>query len=166
MADIRRFSLVYDGEEDRLAWDMIDAEGATTRLWLTQKLSRRLALALTEIVEKRTRQSAGPAQQGAIQSFEQAAAMADFGKLPGVALQSGAVSGLVRAVHLTPTDIGVSLAFDFGEGETRKLGLGVAAVRQTLALMHRLHGAAAWPMDFWPAWVADAEAPAEAPAIN
>jgi hypothetical protein len=166
MADIRRFSLAYDGEEDRLAWDMLDATGATTRLWLTQKLCRRFATALVEILEKRAAATSERGQTGAIQSFEQAAAMADFGKVPGVALQVGSTSGLVRAVHITPTDGGLTLAFDFGEGETRKLGLSLAAIRQTLALMHKLHGAAAWPMDVWPAWVSDPAAPAEAAAIN
>ena len=166
MADVRRFSLAYDGEEDRLACDMADAAGATTRLWLTQKLCRRLVVALTEILEKRAAAKTEPGQAGAIQSFEQAAAMADFGKVPGVTLLEGSTSGLVRAVHITPTDGGLSLAFDFGEAETRKLGLSLPAIRQTLALMHKLHVAAAWPMDFWPAWVADPAAPAEAAAIN
>jgi hypothetical protein len=37
MTQIHKFSLVYDATEDRLAWDAEDIQGATTRLWLTQK---------------------------------------------------------------------------------------------------------------------------------
>src|SRR5579863_4110308 len=164
MAEISRFSLAYDGDEDRLAWDMLDAEGATTRLWLTQKLCRRFVMAVSQILEKRT--AASPHQQGALQSWEQAAAMADFGKVPGVTLQAQSAGGLVRVAHISSTESGLNLAFEFGAGESRTFGLGVPAVRQTLALMHRLYAQAGWPMDFWPAWVADLAAPAAVSAVN
>jgi hypothetical protein len=166
MADIRRFSLVYDGEEDRIAWDMLDVEGAVTRLWLTQKLCRRFALAVTEILEKRTAGGAATGHGSALQSFEQAAAMSEFGKTPGVTLTSDAKSGLVRKMQLSSTADGLGLTFEFGDGESRTFGLGVAAVRQTLAVLCKLHEAAGWPDDFWPAWVADPAAPAAPSAVN
>ena len=166
MTEIRRFSLAYDGDEDRLAWDMADADGATTRLWLTQKLSRRLVGALAEILEKRTAADAPPAQRPVLQSWEQAAAMATFGKVPGVKPEAGATSGLVKVVHITAGDAGLSLVFEFAADGRRTIGLDPPAVRQTLALMHQLYVAAGWPMDFWPSWVASPAAPADAPALN
>ncbi|HUZ14236.1 MAG TPA: hypothetical protein VMU93_15475 [Caulobacteraceae bacterium] len=166
MAEISRFSLCYDGDEDRIAWDMIDADGATMRLWLTQKLCRGLVGALGAMLEKRTAAGSAPERRAALNAFEQAAAMARFGKVAGVTPGADAPGGLVRAVHIDPSDRGLGFRFDFGEGETRTLGVDIAAVRQTLAVMRRLHAAAAWPADFWPAWIADPATAADAGALN
>lgn len=164
MAETRKFSLVYDGEEDRIAWDLEDTEGVATRLWLTQKLSRRLVGALVPILEKRT--AGGAAGGSALQAWEQAAAMAEFGKTPGVRTDAGSTAGLVRTVHVASGERGFSLTFEFGVGEARTIGLETPALRQTLAVIHRLYAAAGWPMDLWPAWIADAAASATASLAN
>jgi hypothetical protein len=164
MAETRKFSLVYDGAEDRIAWDLEDTEGATTRLWLTQKLSRGLVGALIPILEKRT---AGAASGGStLQAWEQAAAMAEFGKTPAVRTDAGSSAGLVRAVHIASGEKGFSLTFEFGADETRTVGLETPALRQTLAVIHRLYTAAGWPMDLWPAWIADPAARAAEATVN
>ena len=164
MAEIRKFSLVYDGEEDRIALDLEDVEGATTRLWLTQKLCRGLVGALAPMLEQRT--AAVPAGRQAVQAFEQAAAMAEFGKTPGVTPTAGATTGLVKAVHVTSGDKGFGLTFEFGAGEQRLVGLEPPALRQTLGVLHRLHKTAGWPMEFWPSWVEARRETTAASAIN
>ena len=164
MAETRKFSLIYDGQEDRIAWDLEDTEGATTRLWLTQKLTGGLVGALIPNLEKRA--AAAAASGAALQAWEQAAAMAEFGKTPGVRTRAGSTTGLVRTVHVASGERGFGLTFEFGAGESRTIGLETRALRQTLAVIHRLYAAAGWPMDLWPAWIADAAKPATAPALN
>ncbi|MFI4935466.1 MAG: hypothetical protein ACHP7N_12650 [Caulobacterales bacterium] len=166
MTEIRKFSLVYDATEDRLAWDTEDLEGATTRLWLTQRLCRGLVNALIPILQKAARPSVDPRHEATVQSFEQAAAMAGFGKVTAVRPQPQSVAGLVRAVNVAAGDNGVTLTFDFAAADTRVVGMDFAALRQTLAVMHRLHVAAGWPADFWPAWVSAAETPVPTDARN
>ncbi|MCF8505120.1 MAG: hypothetical protein K9G59_09420 [Caulobacter sp.] len=60
----------------------------------------------------------------------------------------------------------MTLTFDFGEGESRIVTLGVAALRQTLSVMHRLQAEAGWPLDVRPSWIADPSATAVSGAAN
>jgi hypothetical protein len=166
MTKIHKFSLVYDGNEDRLALDTEDTDGATTRLWLTQRLCRGLIGALVPLLQTSALQKVAPEHVATLQSWEQAAAMADFGKIPPVKTEAESVSGLVRAVHIQPSDDGLIMTFDFGEDEHRVLGLARPEVRQALKVMYDLQKAAAWPLDLWPDWIADPNAPASADVVN
>ncbi len=166
MSRIHKFSMVYDGDEDRLALDTEDLEGVTTRLWLTQRLCRGVVGALLPLLKTEALQRASPEHLATLQSWEQAAAMAAFGKTPPVKPGAESTIGLVRAVHIQPSDDGLVLTFDFGADEHRVVGLAPAEVRQTLTVMHGLQKAAGWPLDLWPAWISDPSAPAPADAVN
>jgi hypothetical protein len=166
MTEIHKFSLSYDPAEDRLAWDTEDRAGVTTRLWLTHRLCRGLVNALLPMLQKATAQDVPAGHETTIQSWEQAAAMAEFGKVAPVKPQPQAASGVVRAVHIRPTAEGMNLTFDFGIDEVRTIGIATPGVRQTLAVMHRLYAAAGWPADIWPAWITDTAASAPKDAVN
>lgn len=158
MTLIGRFSIVYDPNEDRLALDAATTDGGTTRLWITQRLVRGLAGALLPVLEGRAPPDEAPAptpQRTAVQSWEQAAAMADFGKVPGVQPQPETVIGLVLAAHIRPVPQGVVITFDFVPKGQRTVELSPPALRQTLAVIHQLSLAAGWPTDFWPGWITD-----------
>jgi hypothetical protein len=162
---LTRFSLSYDPAEDRLAWDAEAAGGAIIRLWLTRRLCRELVGALVPRLPKPTADVAAE-HAAAVQSWEQAAAMASFGHTPAVTYTPQAVSGLVRTVHITPTPQNVTLVFEASDGEPAAITLDAAALRQMLAILHQLHAAAEWPVDAFPAWVAS-PAPADgAAALN
>jgi len=166
MAEVHKFSLVYDTAEDRLAWDIEAVDGATARLWLTQRLSRGLTEALLKMVPAAAPPEAPPQRQAAVQSWEQAAAMAQFGKVAGVTPQPRSLTGLVRTVHIRPAGERVDLTFEFGEGEQRTLGVDPPALRQLLGVMRRLYAAASWPMDVWPAWTAEVIGAPPTDAVN
>jgi hypothetical protein len=166
MSQIQKFSLLYDAAEDRLAWDTEDAEGGTTRLWLTQRLCRGLIGALLPMLKTAAPQVDAPLQQAAVQSWEQAAAMSSFGRVPGVQPKPQTLNGLVRAVHIRPKGEHLDLTFEFGTADTREVGLSQAALRQMLSVMHRLHVAAGWPLDLWPAWIAEPAPAGAAAALN
>lgn len=159
MSDIRKFSLAYDAAEDRIAWDGEDLQGATTRLWLTQRLSRRLVGALLPMLQPPdpapSAAPPAPAREAAVQSWEQAAAMAGFGRVPGVRPRADTRVGLVHAVHLQPGPRGVRVTFESSPAGARSVDLAPAALRQMLAVTHRLYVTAEWPLDIWPAWIAD-----------
>lgn len=166
MAEINKVSLLYVVAEDRLAMDTEDLEGATTRLWLTQRLCRGLVGAIVPMLQTTAGARMPQQPQETVQSWAQAAAMQDFGRLPGVQPGPGTVNGLVRAVHITPQGDRVSLVFDFGAGESRTVSLSGPALRQTLSVMHRLHVEAGWPLDLWPGWIAEPAAQAAGGAVN
>lgn len=161
MSEIHKFSLAYDTAQDRIAWDAEAVDGAATRLWLTQRLCKAVVKALTPMIQT----SATPQHQAAVQSWEQAAAVAALGQTPAVKVSDETPSGLVGAVHLTPAGSSITVAFDFAAGQSLSIVMTPVALRQTLAVLHRLHVSAGWPTDEWPAWLA---APAAAPtdAVN
>lgn len=170
MTQIGRFSIVYDTAEDRLALDAAGADGGSTRLWITQRLCRGLVGALIPMLETAAQPPPQtgepprpPRQQAAVQSWEQAVAMADFGKVPSVRPEPRTVVGLVHTIQVRPVAQGVVLTLAFNPKGERTLELAVPALRQTLAVIHRLSVAAGWPTDIWPGWIADPGA-AAAPA--
>jgi hypothetical protein len=166
MNRIHKFSLVYDANEDRLALDTEDLEGATTRLWLTQRLCRGLIGAILPLLQTTALQKVSAEHVATMQSWEQAAAMAEFGKIPPVTPRSESTTGLIKAVHIQPSDDGLVLTFDFGANEHRVVGLAHAEVRQTLTVMYGLQKAGGWALDLWPIWITDSTAPASADAVN
>jgi hypothetical protein len=151
---LTRFSLSYDPAEDRIAWDGELAGGAVVRLWLTQRLIREFIGALAPRLP-RPAAAVSPEHESAVQSWEQAAAMASFGQTPGVSYTTEAVSGLVRTVHINPTPQNVTLLFEASDGEPAAITLDAAALRQMLAILHQLHTAAGWPVAAFPPWVSD-----------
>lgn len=159
MSQIQKFSFVYDAGEDRLACDTESADGSTSRLWLTQRFCRGLVGAVVALLEK-TAGEADSGRQVMLQSWQQAAAMGEFGRTPAVQPTPQSVTGLVQAAHLTPREKGVAISFDFGDGDSRSVGLAYPEVRQMLGALHRVHVIAGWPLDFWPAWVTDPAAAA------
>ena len=166
MSVIHRFSLAYDAHEDRMTCDTEDQAGATTRLWLTQRLCRGLLPALVPMLQKAVPQKVAPEHQAAVQSFEQAAALSAFGKLPPVQARAETVVGLVKAVHIQPGTNGLTLTFDFAVDSQRTLALTFAEVRQMLSVMHRLQVIASWPLDLWPEWITGSGEAATAAALN
>lgn len=163
MAEITKFSLVYDAPEDRIAWDLEDSEGGTTRLWLTQRFCRLMITAVLPMLSKPVAEDAPPERETTLQAWEQAAAMSDFGRTSGVRVSTATTAGLVSQVQMAPAGDGVTFTFTFGQAqETRVVSASGPAVRQTLSVLYRLHEEAGWPADLWPAWVADPAAVAGA----
>jgi hypothetical protein len=166
MTQIVRFSLAYDIEEDRLGWDTEDAAGEATRLWLTQRLSRALASAMLPLLRTSAGADAAGQHEAALQSWEQAAAMSRFGKVPSVTPQSQSDARLVRSLQIQPTAEGMVIGIDTGEAEPRSLSLADPEVRQMLEVMRRLYVTAGWPLDIWPAWMAEPAGDEAAAAVN
>jgi hypothetical protein len=166
MAEIHKFSLSYDAAEDRLAWDAEDREGGTTRMWLTQRLCRALVQAVVPMLLKTTAQALPREHETAVQSWEQAAAMADFGKVEPVRPRPQSLAGLVRTVNIRPPGEAFVLTFEFGAEGRCAIGMKLPELRQTLAVMHQLHVSAGWPLDFWPAWICEPAAGPGADIVN
>ncbi|MFZ5671122.1 MAG: hypothetical protein ACOY4K_16660 [Pseudomonadota bacterium] len=152
MAGITRFSIVYDPREDRMALDGVDDDGATTRLWLTRRLCKGVAAHLIPQLQ-RVAEEAGQGDPS-VQSWAQAAALQDLGKVPAVQAGDAAVVGLAHTVNIQPRTGGVVLTIAFDD-QSRTIDATYPALRQTLFVLHRLHLAAGWGVEDWPDWIAD-----------
>jgi hypothetical protein len=166
MSEVRKFSLSYHPAEDRLAFDSEDADGGTLRLWLTLRLCQGLIRAIPPLLPTAAPQVRAREQQATVQSWEQAAAMASFGHVPGVKPTPRTTTGLVHTVNIQPKPDQLNLGFEYGGGDKIDVGLPHASVRQMLTVMHRLYAAAGWPMDAWPAWIAGPVGAAPSDAVN
>jgi hypothetical protein len=166
MALGRKFTLLYDPAEDRIAWDMEDDAGEATRIWITQRMCRQFVGALIPRLPQPGPQVAAE-HRDAVRGFQQAAAMSSLGDAPPVKPPQSAPAGRARAIHLAPKPAGVGVEFDLGEAGQRAIDLDLAAARQMLTLLYGLHAHAGWPVDFWPDWIAKSAQPAaDAPAMN
>ena len=164
MAEVHKFSLSYDAAEDRLAWDAEDHDGVATRMWLTQRLCQAVVKAIVPLIVQ-----SGPLPRGgetAVQSWEQAAAVAALGKIPPVRPQPQSPAGLVGRVDIKPDPGKLVLTFHFGAEQPCTIGIELPQLRQTLAVIHGLYVAAGWPLDFWPAWISTPSAGPRADAVN
>lgn len=170
MGKIQKFSQLYDGAEDRIAWLTEDVDGATTKLWFTQRLCRNFVKALVPLLEKSQGDEAPQEHKEVVQSWEQAAAMAEFGKTPPVTPRAETVAGVVRNINMQPSGDGLVFAFDYGGEAPLVLALRLTETRQMLTVLSRMHAAAGWPCDAFPAWVdgplAEPTAGGEKPALN
>jgi hypothetical protein len=154
MSEILKFSLSYSSDEDRLAWDLEADDGEVTRLWLTQRLARNFVEAIVPVLAKAAPPNLAPEHAATVQSFEQAAALSTFGKVSGVKPTPQSTTGLIHQIQITPKDGRLLLNLQFGD-QARLVGVGGAEIRQTLSVIYRLQQAAGWPLDHWPAWIAD-----------
>jgi len=150
MGPIQKFSLTYDPSEDRIAWDGEDADGAATRVWLTQRFCRELVAAM---IARLPKPPGDAAPEAVAQGWAQAAAMSRSGRLPAVRLTDSASVGLVREVRMARSPKGIGLDFDIGADRAAHVDFSPAAARQMLGMLHDLHLAAGWPTGFWPAWI-------------
>ena len=92
--------------------------------------------------------------------------MADFGKVAPVQPQPQTLVGLVRTVNIRPEADKVILTFDFGAVGPCVIGVNALQLRQTLSVIHGLYVVAGWPLDFWPAWIADPKSEIRADIVN
>lgn len=169
MSRIFKFSQLYDPAEDRIAIDTETTAGETQRLWLTQRMCRGLVEGIAPMLKAASASDAPPEHEAVIQSWEQAAAVAELGKVPPVRPSVETKVGLVREIQLAASPDGVVASLDYGGPKAAVLALKTIEARQFLAMLHTLFSAARWPGDIWPAWigaVADGPAAAKAGAIN
>ncbi len=163
MSEVQKFSMSYDAGEDRIAWDAEYKDGATARMWLTQRLCKAVVEAIVPMLKPAVAAEAPEQHQSTLQSWEQAAAVADLGKVPPVQTQPQTLVGLVKTVNIKAEGADrLILTFDFGAPGPCVIGVNAQQLRQTLSVIHGLYVAGGWPVDIWPAWIAQPNAVAAA----
>ena len=144
MSEIHRFSLVYDIPEDRIAWDVEDTDGVATRLWLTQRLCRALLTAIFPMVQAPAAADLPSQHQATLQSWEQAAAMSEFGKVPAVTLGFWLIKILATTLGETAGD-SVTMTLHAGYLVGSLIFVGVLAALVVVQIVaKRFHPAVYW----------------------
>lgn len=151
MNELQRLTTEYVEAEDRIRISGELASGETVVMWLSQRLLMRLLPHLFLWLEK---QSNDNIPMEIEQSFAQEAAKADLAPEAPVQRLAESQEWLVGAVDLTPNANALAMSFRSETGQRETLALQAVALRQWLEIIHALWGAAEWPSDVWPEWIA------------
>lgn len=165
---IDKLTFDYSVAEDRLLARLQAMNGERSAVWLTQRLARRLVMALLSHLDK-TAAAAGPAtdrqsdrpvvtsdpqQREMVNSFRHQAAMLKHAPLAPVAEVDTAGAPVLKTIRARMSKNRMLLNFDLASGP------GVLILTQDTAwqMLHILLNAfrrAEWPLDIWPDWMRD-----------
>lgn len=171
MANFRRFTTQYRGDEDRILLTGELGDGETVSLWLTQRLLMKTLPVLLDWLQKnnpvdlKTRDNSTQAREMA-QVFTRkpvqarAAAVAENpaaskGAKEEDAQNHGDAPVLVLSVDVNLNPKLLRLRFRQTDDELASLALNGGQLRQWLAVLHVLWKNAGWPGELWPHWLKD-----------
>lgn len=179
MSVANKLSQAYDGVEDRILLLSEDAQGAICRLWLTQRMTNKVILALFKWLGEQSASQLPQVPPTTAQTWNQAAALSQF--IPSepveVAVTSpssappGAVplieaEGLVRSVDVQRSGEDYMLVFHLGSEATLSSPFTAVELRQWLSILHGLYQTAGWAMEAWPSWMENPIATAVPGSVN
>lgn len=152
MTKIVSITLSYDPGEDRIhIAARLDDERAV-RLWLTQRLARRLVTALTSNLEKAEAIPVATVRK-AVMAQAQAEAVSTLRPRPPVKPEIDVPVHLVTNVKLRIGAEATELQFESTLDFAPRAVLDRTLVRQWLTMLHRQFVAGNWPIDIWPVWL-------------
>lgn len=164
MATIQSVTLSYSQDEDRIHLATLLHDGRTVRLWLTQRLARRLVDALASHLEK----AEGiplPTVRNEMLAQEQVMAVSAIKPTKPVEIDVSDRPHLIANITLNLSTDRFGLAFACDRDIAPSIVLDRMMVRQWLSMLHRQFVAGSWPLDVWPAWLLASD-PAHAPAAT
>lgn len=163
MVVAKRLTFVYHAAQDRLRMAVEEEGGKRLALWLTARLTRRLAeFLLGKISSDDSRQRPlnsqlhqdQPVSQGVLQAWEQDLALRGKAQSSDVPVDRETPQILVESVNVRFHARGVELIFLWsGERGKVRLLLSPTELRQWLDLVFRKTCQAGWPLDYWPDWM-------------
>ena len=174
-----KLSQVYDSVEDRILLLSEDAEGAVCRLWLTQRMTNKVVLALVKWLGEQSASHLPQVPAETAQTWNQAAAVSQF--IPSAPVEvavsspsaasaatplSVAAEGLVRSVDVQRSGESYMLIFHLGSEPTLASPFSAVELRQWLSILHGLYQAAGWSMEAWPSWMENPIATAAPNSVN
>jgi hypothetical protein len=157
-SEIKRFTTIFDAEEDRLKVAVELEDGSTRLLWMTRRLLLRIVPQLVALLERNERQKA--LQQSAPVAAENLHRQNQMAALGRISPQKTIVAPepehgiLISGLTLRQTPKGLLFIF-FDRHKTPHLTVPFDAVllRQWLSVLHRNFAAAGWTDDVWPEWM-------------
>lgn len=170
MIVIKKITVKYSAEEDRLCFAVELPNGDALLLWMTARLAVRLVgclvgkLAPQASAEPLTRNDPQVvAKQQAIQQWEQSAANLARKPSPAVNVQPTARQLLIRSVDVGDVGQGFGLVFRWAKDDGAQAIFTAVEMRQFLQIIHSLFKEAGWPMEVWPDWYDQQKASPEKP---
>jgi len=160
MSAIQKITVRYDEQEDRLHFACEDEAGQVQSLWLTQRLTNRLAGALLSKLDGTMAHLPNGARE-TVQGWEQSAARALLSPSSPVQSVAAVPYGLVNSIDISHTDGSFTLVFRWPEQSALALTMNALPLRQWLSIIHETYVKAGWPLEIWPVWIRESVLPVQ-----
>ena len=150
MLKLDRITTLYALDQDRISLNATDNEGSTVRIWLTQRICRRLVPELVRLIKPQHQDQvyasvlASAAQQRALQKQEPQSP---------VQLTESVQEWLVSKIDMQMSEAGVVLVFTSADGQNAQLAMNTELLRQWLAILRRVYDSSEWKGICWPEWL-------------
>lgn len=161
---LERFTTEYIEVEDRIRLTGACADQKVSVFWLNLRLAQRLVPVLLNWLS--SQQAIDQQHTDLLNSFAQQAARAAHTPQPPVEAQTSDAAHLIHAISVSfhPEALELTLGVEAAEHHAR-IQFGTAPLRQWVNILYDLYRKAEWPLDQWPDWIKEPEAP-EPPAIG
>ncbi len=148
---LKKITFEYDPREDRLLARVLANDGATSALWVTQRLSLRLVQALRSHLD-RSAAAASPHDPEALLSFRHEAAVQRREQHAPVPESGGGQHPLLDSIDVRLLGNRTDLVLNLPDGQA-VLSLSPDHVWQLLQILLDIFRRGEWPVDAWPAWM-------------
>ncbi len=152
MLVLKKVTLAYVPEEDRIAMTAETDDARPVRFWLTQRICRNLYPVLCERLEQATPQRGVIGREMQL-SVSQREAEWSFESSEPVQPQEPPPMFLPLRIDYTFSGDMTALAFPVGNDDRADFRMTMQELRQFMAILYRLFMHAGWPTDAWPSWL-------------
>lgn len=157
MIVIKKITVKYSAEEDRLALATQSADGDSLLFWMTNRLAMRVVNALVGKLDPSPQSVVAnklnpPVKQQAIREWEQSAARHAMKPAPEVKIKPAARQLLINSVDINQSNDSFRVIFRWTKEDGARLILSTVEMRQLLQILHQTFKKAGWTMDVWPKW--------------
>ncbi len=161
MNAIQKITVSYDEQEDRLHLACEDEAGQVQSLWLTQRLTNRLAVALVSQLDGTMAHLPDCHARETVQGWEQSVARALLSPSSPVQSVAAVPYGLVNSIDISHTNGSFTLVFRWPEQNALAVTMNAFPLRQWLSIIHETCVKAGWPLEIWPAWIRESVLPVQ-----
>jgi hypothetical protein len=158
MFTITKITQRHDPTQDRIALIVEDASGKILLLWLTQRLSNRLATTLSGWIDERIqhemeRQKVGSQSSVTAHTWEQWSARSHMTAQKPVEVEKKSEETLIEKLNISRGTKGCAVTFQWGSNGSARLSLDFRQLRQWLIALYAQYRAAGWSTKVWPEWI-------------
>ncbi len=158
MSSLKRITIEYNEQEDRISLAGLTQSGQTVTMWITMRLMSRLIIHCLSLLERDSLEpkkipTENQKSKERIQNFVQRSAEEQIVKETAVEVSVDSPEHLIIEIDVTNTGSGLSIIFKGEADSVHNIFFNGEQLRQWLAMLYTVWQKAEWPKTIWPAWM-------------
>ena len=158
MSSLKRITIEYNEQEDRISLAGLTQSGQTVTMWITMRLMSRLIIHCLGLLERGSLEpkkipTENPKSKESNQNFVQKSAEEQIVKETPVEMSVDSPEHLIIEIDVTNTGSGLSIIFKGEPDSVHDIFFNGEQLRQWLAMLYTVWQKAEWPKAIWPAWM-------------